>query len=266
MLTNYHTHSTYCDGKNSPEEMALAAIKKGFDALGFSGHGFTKRDTSFCMRDVEGYISTIRGLAEKYKANIQIYLGVEEDLIYPANREDYDYIISSSHYVLKDGEYYSVDGSPECLDKCLSLFGNDPIQYAHAYYGPFCEYILKRKPDIIGHFDLITKFDEINDGMFMDDREYVQIASEYLDIAIGSGCLFEINTGAIARGMRTTPYPSAELLHRMKKADVGIVLNSDCHDKNMLDCWFGEAKAMLRDIGFRKEFVLFDGVFQQINL
>ena len=26
--TNYHTHTLYCDGKNSPEEVILSAIEK----------------------------------------------------------------------------------------------------------------------------------------------------------------------------------------------------------------------------------------------
>ena len=35
---NFHTHSKFCDGKNTAEEMVLAAIEKGFDVLGFSSH------------------------------------------------------------------------------------------------------------------------------------------------------------------------------------------------------------------------------------
>ena len=38
MKRNLHTHSTFCDGKNTPEEMVRAAIAKGFDAIGFSSH------------------------------------------------------------------------------------------------------------------------------------------------------------------------------------------------------------------------------------
>ncbi len=38
MLANYHTHTTYCDGKNTPEEIVLCAIEKGFTSIGFSGH------------------------------------------------------------------------------------------------------------------------------------------------------------------------------------------------------------------------------------
>ena len=37
---NFHTHTTYCDGKETAEQMVQAAIAKGFTRLGFSGHGF----------------------------------------------------------------------------------------------------------------------------------------------------------------------------------------------------------------------------------
>ena len=35
-LQNLHQHSTFCDGKNTPEEIVLAAIDKGFDVIGFN--------------------------------------------------------------------------------------------------------------------------------------------------------------------------------------------------------------------------------------
>lgn len=35
---DFHTHSTYCDGKNTLEEMLDAAIYKKMAAIGFSGH------------------------------------------------------------------------------------------------------------------------------------------------------------------------------------------------------------------------------------
>ena len=39
MKQNLHTHTVYCDGNDTPEEMVLTAIEKHFDILGFSGHG-----------------------------------------------------------------------------------------------------------------------------------------------------------------------------------------------------------------------------------
>ena len=37
-IQNLHTHSTYCDGADTPEEMIETALEKGFTSIGFSGH------------------------------------------------------------------------------------------------------------------------------------------------------------------------------------------------------------------------------------
>ena len=39
-LQNLHTHSTYCDGKDTPEEIINAALDMGFDSVGFSSHSY----------------------------------------------------------------------------------------------------------------------------------------------------------------------------------------------------------------------------------
>ena len=47
---NFHSHTYYCDGKNSPADMASAAYNLKFDALGFSGHAFIKDfECDWCM-------------------------------------------------------------------------------------------------------------------------------------------------------------------------------------------------------------------------
>ena len=60
MLANFHTHSTFCDGKNTPEEIVLAALEKGFVSIGFSSHGYTPYDLRYCMKDTDGYIADIK--------------------------------------------------------------------------------------------------------------------------------------------------------------------------------------------------------------
>ena len=37
---NLHIHSTYADGKDTPEEIIQEAIKRGYDSIGFSEHSF----------------------------------------------------------------------------------------------------------------------------------------------------------------------------------------------------------------------------------
>ena len=70
---DYHIPTTFCDGKHTPEEVVLSALEKGFSAIGFSAHGYTEFDLSFCVRDLEGYIKEITALKEKYKNDIEIY-------------------------------------------------------------------------------------------------------------------------------------------------------------------------------------------------
>lgn len=94
-------HTTYCDGKATPEEMVQAAIDKGLNAMGFSGHSFTPFDRSYCMsrEETDEYEKEIRNLAEKYKDKIKIYCGIEQDYYGLQEPQRWDYIIGSVHYI-----------------------------------------------------------------------------------------------------------------------------------------------------------------------
>ena len=266
MSANFHTHTLLCDGSSTPEEVACAAIQKGFSAIGFSGHGYTDFDLSYCIKNMDEYIREIDRLKEKYKNQIQIYLGVEEDFFSPIKRSDFDYIIGSAHYILKDGRYYPVDLSTEGFDRCLEVFGGNYLALAEAYYRPFCDYIKSRKPDIIGHFDLITKYDEKNQLMLLSDKKYNLIAEKYISNAAEADCIFEVNTGAISRGLRTSPYPSENLLYVLKRLGCKIILSSDSHAADTLDFGFEETKKYLRDIGFRYAYTLYNNEFIKEDL
>ena len=104
---------------------------------------------------------------------------MEEDAFSIVDRKEFDYIIGSSHYFRVNGEYYALDYSYEAFKKCLELFNNDVIKLAETYYFDFCKYINTRVPDIIGHFDVITKFDEIDTQRFLNNSEYWEIAKKY---------------------------------------------------------------------------------------
>lgn len=266
MLTNFHTHTLLCDGNSTPEEVVQSAIQKGFSALGFSGHGYAPYDLRCCIKDTDAYIREVERLKAAYQDELQIYLGVEEDIFSPVDRRRFDYIIGSSHYFCVEGQYYSIDSNHEAFKRCLALFGEDPLRLAETYYSAFCAYIEQRKPDIIGHFDLITKFDELGDSRFLQNEAYRKLAQGYLLQAAKSGCIFEVNTGAIARGLRTTPYPSADLLHLLKKLDAPLILSADSHHRDALDFGFAEAKHYLREIGFRKLLTLQQNGFTAYDL
>ncbi len=72
MFANYHTHTTFCDGKNTPEEIVQYALEHNFESIGFSGHSKTIFDMRYCMKDIIGYITEVNRLKEKYSNDIQM--------------------------------------------------------------------------------------------------------------------------------------------------------------------------------------------------
>lgn len=256
MLSNLHTHTTFCDGSASAEELVKEAIEKGFVSLGFSGHAYAPYGLSYCITDEEAYVAEIKRLKKKYEKELEIYLGIEEDAFAPADRDRYEYLIGSMHYINVKDTYLPIDLGQECVRKCLDAFGGDVEATATAYYSAYYDYIRARKPDIVGHFDLITKYDELKDAYFLGNPSHDEIAKKFIGRLASEGFLFEVNTGAIARGMRKTPYPAANLLYEIKRANGSVILNSDCHALGMLDCKFEEAKKLLKDIGFKELTVL----------
>ena len=256
MLSNLHTHTTFCDGSATAEELVKEAIEKGFVSLGFSAHAYASYGLSYCLKDEAAYMSEIRRLKKKYENEIEIYLGIEEDAFEEADRAKYEYLIGSMHYINVKGEYLPIDLGESCVKKCLDAFGGDVGATSLAYYSSYYDYITRRRPDVVGHFDLISKYDELGEPYFLGKPEHDEIAKKFIYKVAADGHLLEVNTGAISRGLRKTAYPSADLLYEIKRAGGSIILNSDCHALGMLDCKFEETRQLLRDIGFREMMVL----------
>ena len=266
MLSNLHTHTTFCDGKSTVEETVTVAIAKGFTSLGFSSHAYAPYGLEYCMTDEEGYISEVLNAKEKHRDKIEIYLGTEEDAFHLIDRSKYDYIIGSIHYLEAGGKLLPIDLGPDCVDAYLEAFGNNVTDICENYYSNFKKYLLQRRPDIVGHFDLLTKYDEVREPVFLCNPIHTEISEHFISELAREGFLFEVNTGAIARGLRTSPYPSINLLRRIKNEGAPIILSSDCHKADDLDCSFEKTKELLYDVGFRDLTVLCNHKFTKIPL
>ena len=236
---NFHTHTIYCDGKDTPEELVKYAIQNGCTAIGFSGHSFNDFYDAdpFCMTPVntEKYKAEVRRLKEKYKDKITILLGVERDYYSETETDDYDYVIGSVHYVLKNGFHIPVDMSRQSqIDAVNEYYGGDFYAFAEDYYDIVGDIFNKTKCDIIGHFDLVTKFNENNDLFDTNDARYVSAANKALEKLLKEDVIFEINYGAVARGYRTSPYPEKRITDIITANGKKILYTSDCHDKEYL--------------------------------
>ena len=268
-LQNLHTHTTYCDGIDTPEQMILTAIEKGFSSIGFSGHSYMPYSISGGMspRTTGLYKNEIRKLKEKYLDSIEIYCGIEFDMYSPVELDGYDYVIGSIHYLNCDGEFVGFDRSSEVVRSVIdTYFHGDGMRYAKAYYEALSELPNNGDIDIIGHFDLITKHAEST--LFFDEnsKEYKNCALQAAEALKGKVPLFEVNTGAIARGYRTTPYPSIFLLKELRQMGFGACITSDCHDAKMLDCGYYDAAELLRVCGYKEKYILTDQGFIPVSL
>ncbi len=238
-----HTHTTYCDGKNTPEEMVRAALAAHLTCLGFSGHGYAPYDTDCCMtREGEkAYRAEIAALRRKYAGRIRILCGVEQDYWSEEDTAPYDYVIGSVHYIKDGADYLCVDNTPEIARASVEThFGGDWYAYAAAYFETVADVVNKTRCDIIGHFDLITKFNEKEHLFDESHPRYVAAWQAALERLLPYGKPFEINTGAITRGWRTTPYPSADMIEYIKARGGRFILSSDSHSDKTL-CYGFEA-------------------------
>ena len=232
--TDLHTHTVYSDGADTPEQMVLSAIEKGVKVYGISDHSYTPFDPGYCMapdRYAE-YFSVLTQLQEKYKDKIDLRRGMELDYYSDKPDIEFDHIIGSVHYVKAGGEYIPVDKNAKTLlDGVRDHFGGDIYAFIEEYYRTEADVACKTGCDIIGHFDLVTKFNE--GGVMFDENDprYVSAYRAAADILVKTGKPFEINFGAIPRGCRTTPYPSADILAYLKSKGAQFILSSDSHKK-----------------------------------
>lgn len=268
-LQNLHQHSTICDGKDTPEQVVLGAIEKKFHSLGFSSHSYPPAGTTRSMNETQAaaYRQEIWSLKEKYKDQLEIYCGLEEEIYAGSDLSEYDYVIGSSHYFKIGEEYVGFDRDAQKVQAVIDrYFGGDGMAYAKAYFAQMARLPEFGTFDIIGHFDQITKHCEKCDFFDTSSPVYRNAAFEAIEALAGKIPYFEVNTGAIARGYRTTPYPMPFIIKEFHRRGFGVVLTSDCHNVAFLDCWFEEAAELLKECGFRERFVLTENGFQPVAL
>lgn len=251
--SNFHTHTVYSDGDDTVREMIETAINKGFNAIGFSDHSFAKSELDYCMKAEEQRknYDEIQKLSEEYREKIAVYAGVELDG--ESERPEYldfeyDFIISSVHEIVRHGVSMPIDASAELQIKLVNeLFSSDWEEFAKVYYHALVNHVNRNKTDIVGHFDLITKYSLMN-----ENERYIKYAIEAVHEISKTCRTFELNTGAMARGYRTSPYPAGFIIDEIKSCGGRMIITSDCHCREKLDCWFDEAEKLLSTHGFTK--------------
>lgn len=276
ILSNAHTHTNFCDGANTPLEMAQRAVELGFTDLGFSGHSPAPFD-EFCpgVQDEAAYIDTVRGLQGQFAGVLGILCGIEQDYDAPVqNPALYDYILGSVHYLEGEGgAHIAVDGTPQhVLHVRDTLFDGNGLAFASAFFEKSLLNVKTYTPHIVGHWDLIVKHNQNHRLFDADAPAYrdiaLQAADELANLVLGYGGIVEVNTGGISRGYTQVPYPAPFILYHLAQRGVPVTISSDSHAKHTLNSGFGQAVHAVYNAGYRELVVLQGGAFvpQKIEL
>ncbi len=264
--SNLHTHSVYSDGAHTPREIIEQAIAQNMTSIGISDHSYTFFDTRYCLAEEKNqqYINELRALKSEYANKIEVLVGIELDGFSKGyNKNDFDYVIGSCHYINFDGDYRSVDSSLDgVLDAIKTYCNGDPLHFARLYYKTYQTALDALRPDILGHIDLVAKLGVVDESL----PEYQKMAIEALVNSLSHTNIIEMNTGAISRGYRKIPYPAPFLLKEIKERKANIILSSDSHSKDTLTFFFDESVKLLRENGIKSILTYKNGSFEEVGI
>ncbi len=234
---DFHVHTSFCDGKNTPEEMVKKALSLNLNQIGLVCHGYTPIDESYCIKreKISAFVAEVNNLKRKYKGKISVYCGTEFDYYCDMPISDFDFIIGAVHYVYKNGEYLSVDESKQRVIEIIeNHYGGDAYSFCEDYYKTLGDIYAKVTPSFIAHFDLVSKFNEQGDLFDEAHPRYVSAWQACADKLLKNKAVFEINVGAISRGYKTQPYPSPAQIKYLLAGGGRLIINSDAHTVNSI--------------------------------
>lgn len=253
IVSNYHTHSEFCDGIGRLEDYIVSALHQGMTSLGFSSHAPLPFETKWAMRNeaFPTYAAQVSQLKRHYADRLDVFLGLEIDYIPglfsptapEVRRMGLDYTIGSVHFLgqLPDHSRWTVDCPfKEFEAGLLFSFGGNIRQAVERYYTYMKTMVMSSPPDIIAHIDLIKRNNHGNQFFSEEDRWYHTLVTTTLDVIAHSGCILEVNTGAALDNTPRMLYPSEWILHECLVRNIPVTESSDAHTPDEIAGYFEE--------------------------
>lgn len=247
-------------GFNKPlrvDETILAAIKKGLSAICLTDHyplpfGFI--DLTKDMRvQYPDYVEKVLEAKNKYKEDIDIYLGAEFEwlpkyegwIAQEIQKYPFDYVIGSVHYV----NNYPIDYTQKWFEELVEKTGGIKIVVSR-YYQEIRNAIQSDLFDGLGHLDRIKRYCW---GIYLHEDEdwYREEIDNTLGILQKSRKVMEINTSGLNKPFAST-YPSLWILKEAKSRDIEITVGSDAHIPDNVGRDLDKALELAQSVGYQK--------------
>lgn len=255
IISDYHMHTPLCGhASGEPQAYASQAVKMGLKEIGFSDHAplVSHKDPTISMNheQLPVYQHMIESVREEFEDQLTIRVGIEAD--YFAGLEDrtramldaypYDYVIGSVHFIEKWG-----------FDDPIQLKEwdkRDVNAVYREYYRLLRKSALSRLFDIMGHVDLVKKFD------FHPTEDMTEEIEENARVFKKTGVVVEINTSGLRKPAREI-YPSQEHLKMYCAKGVPLTFGSDSHKPEQVGQDFDKGREWALAAGY-KEYVQFE--------
>ena len=262
MFADYHVHSEYSDDSTYPLEQVIRdAIGMGMDEICITDHvdyGIKKDwdageeiayrgSQPLANVDYPRYMAALRDMQSRYGDRIRIRVGLEFGIqthTIPQfrallTRYPLDFVILSIHQV-ENQEFWTQEFQR----------GRTQREYNERYYEELLAVVQQYQGySVLGHLDLITRYDEQGVYPFERVRPLVEAILRRV-IADGKG--IEVNTSSHRYGLTDTT-PSVAILQLYRELGGTILtIGSDSHAPAHLGTYIGEARALLRELGFRQ--------------
>ena len=262
MFADYHVHSEYSDDSTYPLEQVIRdAIGMGMDEICITDHvdyGIKKDwdageeiayrgSQPLANVDYPRYMAALRDMQSRYGDRIRIRVGLEVGIqthTIPQfrallTRYPLDFVILSIHQV-ENQEFWTQEFQRGCTQQ----------EYNERYYEELLAVVQQYQGySVLGHLDLITRYDKQGVYPFERVRPLVEAILRRV-IADGKG--IEVNTSSHRYGLTDTT-PSVAILQLYRELGGTILtIGSDSHAPAHLGTHIEEARALLRDLGFRQ--------------
>ncbi len=240
LKVSLHNHSFYSrDSEESPSKIIEEAIKQGLEIVGISDHAPLPFPFSVCgmeERKVDQYLKEITALKNKYKDKIKVLLGMAIDYLHfnldftrSLINLPLDYTIGSVHFIREKNRIWCFDLSEEEFNGVTEeVFGGEIKKFCKFYFQLIKELVQLNKFDILGHCDLIKKFNKEEKYFSQSEDWYQKLIEEVLDDVVKTRIIVEVNTAGLDRPVAET-YPSGWIVKELVRRNIPFLLSGDSH-------------------------------------
>jgi histidinol-phosphatase (PHP family) len=250
--------------KGELERVVERAVEAGFTHYGLSEHcpryraedllpGEEDLTPDDLGRTFEAYAAYARSLRERFAGRLDLLVGFETERLPPGDwlarmrglrtRFVPDYIVGSVHDV--DGHVidYSADGTRAVAE---AVGGMEILQAR--YFDAVADLVTQLRPEVVGHIDLIRKFDGQQPSFSPQVYRHIDAALEAVRSVKG---VLDVNCATHRRGLGPV-YPLPEILIRAQRMGIGVTLGDDSHGAHDVGVGLDASLRAIAAAGYRE--------------